>query len=60
MTKAEAFVLAAQISVQVPDEDPADVLLQKCLELGYKLGLDYDNGDWVIWDEANREIARCY
>lgn len=61
MSKIEAFDLAAQLGLDLPKTKSADALLKMCLDRGYKLGLDNDTGNWVVWDGSDdREIARCW
>ena len=60
MSKIEAFDLAAQLGLDLPKTKLADALLAMCLDRGYKLGLDNDTGDWVVWNANDNELARCF
>lgn len=59
MTKAEALKLASQLGPDFADVESGVCLITKCHKLGYKLGLDHATGDWVVWDENDRVLARC-
>lgn len=59
MTKIEAMNLAAQLNIVLPKTKCADVLLVKCIELGYLIGYESPSADWIVFDMNNNEIARC-
>lgn len=63
MTNAEARSLFEQLdldlAVTLPRVRAGEALLELCNKIGYKLGLCHETGDWVVWDENDRELARC-
>ena len=59
MKKNEAFILAAQLGIDLPKIKCADALYDKCVELGYQIAIDNLTADWVILDKNGAEIARC-
>lgn len=56
MTKFEALALASQLGLTV--KSAADLEMQ-VHAMGHLLGLEHDTGDWVVWAQDGRELARC-